>query len=225
MGTTCVAYRVWSSNRFRLLLTQRGEAGADGKEDVSDDRPDRDLRALVRGPFPGPDRRQFGPGPQDGPQVSGPGYGGRFGPWWPPVMTEAQWRARAASWFPAVVDKGLRQVTWPAIGAHRDYIRAQLAAGVMVSTIHQRLVDEHALVASVASVRRWVGGNMPEEARRAQVRVLRPGPVEPGSEAQIDYGRLGVWTDPATGRRHTVQAFVMVLSCSRYMFVRPVLRM
>jgi Transposase and inactivated derivatives len=34
-----------------------------------------------------------------------------------------------------------------------------------------------------------------------------------------------VWTDPATGRRHTVQAFVMVLACSRYMFVRPVLRM
>ena len=143
----------------------------------------------------------------------------------PPVMTEAQWRAKAASWFPAVVDKGLRQVSWPAIGAHRDYISAQLAAGVTVATIHQRLVDEHALVASVASVRRWVGGNLPEEARRAQVRVLRPGPVEPGSEAQIDYGRLGVWTDPATGRRHTVQAFVMVLACSRYMFVRPVLRM
>ena len=143
----------------------------------------------------------------------------------PPVMTEMDWRARAASWFPAVVDKGLRQVTWPAIAAHRDYISAQLAAGVTVSTIHQRLVDEHALVASVASVRRWVGGNMPEEARRAQVRVLRPGPVEPGSEAQIDYGRLGMWTDPATGRRHTVQAFVMVLACSRYMFVRPVLRM
>jgi transposase len=81
------------------------------------------------------------------------------------------------------------------------------------------------LVASVSSLRRWVGGNLPEEARRAQVGVLRPGPVEPGSEAQIDYGRLWVWTDPATGRRHTVQAFVMVLACSRHMFVRPVLRM
>jgi len=124
-----------------------------------------------------------------------------------------------------VVDTGLRQVTWPAIEAHRDYITAQLAAGVTLSTIHQRLVDEQGLEASVASVRRWVGGNLPEEVRRAQVRVLRPGPVEPGSEAQIDYGRLGVWTDSGTGRRHTVQAFVMVLACSRYMFVRPVLRM
>ena len=143
----------------------------------------------------------------------------------PPMMTEADWRDRARGWFPALVDTGLRQVSWPAIGVHRDYVSAQLAAGVTVSTIHQRLVDEHQLVASVASLRRWVAGNLPEEARRAAVRVLRPGPVEPGSEAQIDYGRLGVWTDPATGRRHTVQAFVMVLACSRYMFVRPVLRM
>ena len=143
----------------------------------------------------------------------------------PPVMTEADWRVRAQSWFPALVDRGLRQVTWPAIDVHRDYVTAQLKAGVTVSTIHQRLVHEHGLEASVASLRRWVAGNLPEEVRRAQVRVLRPGPVEPGSEAQIDYGRLGMWTDPATGRKHTVQAFVMVLACSRYMFVRPGLRM
>ena len=143
----------------------------------------------------------------------------------PPVMSEADWRERAVGWFPAVVDKGLRQVTWPAIGAHRDYISAQLADQVTVATIHQRLVDEHGLDASVASLRRWLAGNLPEEVRRAAVRVLRPEAVEPGSEAQIDYGRLGMWTDPATGRRHTVQAFVMVLACSRHMFVRPVLRM
>ena len=122
-----------------------------------------------------------------------------------PVMSEADWRSRAAGWFPGVLDRGLRQVTWPANEAHRNYIDAQLAAGVTVSTIHQRPVDEHQLVTSVASVRRWVAGNLPEEARRAAVRVLRPGPVPPGSEAQIDYGRLGMWTDPATGTRHTVQ--------------------
>src|ERR1035437_4349477 len=37
-----------------------------GEEDVYDDRSSRDLRALVRGPFPGPDCRQLGPGPEDG---------------------------------------------------------------------------------------------------------------------------------------------------------------
>lgn len=58
----------------------------------------------------------------------------------PPVLSEADWRERAAGWFPEVVDKGLRQLTWPAIGAHRDYITDQLKADVTVATIHQRLV-------------------------------------------------------------------------------------
>ena len=47
--------------------------------------------------------------------------------------------------------------------------------------------------------------------------------VPPGAEAQIDYGFLGSWLDPATDRLRRVWAFVMVLACSRHMFVRPVL--
>ena len=47
----------------------------------------------------------------------------------------------------------------------------------------------------------------------------------PGEQAQIDYGRLGMWLDPATGRRRAVWAFVMVLACSRHLFVRPTLVM
>jgi transposase len=140
------------------------------------------------------------------------------------AMTRQDWRELAGSWFPAVADQGLRQVTWPAIEAHRDYIVAQLKAGVTQATIHQRLVSKHQLDASVASFRRWVAAHLPEETRRAQVRVPRP-PVPPGSEAQIDYGRLGMWTPPTGGRRVTVWAFVMILSCCRYMFVRPVIRL
>jgi hypothetical protein len=34
-----------------------------------------------------------------------------------------------------------------------------------------------------------------------------------------------MWTDPGTGLRRTAWAFAMVLACSRYMFVRPVLTM
>ena len=77
----------------------------------------------------------------------------------------------------------------------------------------------------MASLRRYVAANLPEEARRSQVTVLRLVPAEPGAEAQIDYGQMGRWTDPASGRRHTVNAFAMVLCCSRHMFVRPVISM
>ena len=114
----------------------------------------------------------------------------------------------------------LRQSSWPGIEPHRDYIAAQLKAGVTVATIHQRLADEHRLDAWVASGCRWVRATLPEQARRAQVTVVGDAPP-PGEQAQIDYGRLGMWLDPGTGRRRTVWAFVMVLACSRHMFVRP----
>jgi transposase len=144
-----------------------------------------------------------------------------------PAMTRADWRELAEGWFPQVCDAGLRQVTWPVIEPHRDYVVEQLKAGVTQATIHGRLVREHGLDASVASFRRWVAAHLPEEVRRAQVRVPRP-PVPAGSEAQIDYGKLGMWTvpgGPTGGRRVTIWAFVMILSCSRYMFVRPVIRL
>ena len=139
-------------------------------------------------------------------------------------MDEADWRRLATEWFPQLTDHRLRQVSWPGIEPHRDYIAAQLKAGVTVATIHQRLRDEHGLTASVASVRRWVRATLPEQARRAQVTVLGDAPP-PGEQAQIDYGRLGMWLDPATGRRRAVWAFVMVLACSRHLFVRPTLVM
>jgi transposase len=139
-------------------------------------------------------------------------------------MSEVDWRTLVTGWFPELTDTRLRQSSWPVIECHRDYIAAQVKEGVTAATIHQRLADEHGLMASVASVRRWVRANLPEEARRAQVTVLRECPP-PGTEAQIDYGRLGMWLDPRSGRRRTVQAFVMVLPCSRHMFVRPTLVM
>ena len=141
-----------------------------------------------------------------------------------PARSQGEWARLVRGWFPELVDTRLRQVTWPTIEVHRDYVAGQLAAGVTAATIHQRLRDEHGLDASVASFRRWVRPNLPEELRRQAVRVLGETPP-PGLEAQVDYGRLGMWTDPGTGRRVTVWAFVMVLSCSRHMFVRPVLRM
>jgi transposase len=142
-----------------------------------------------------------------------------------PAKNEQEWADLVRGWFPELADTRLRQVTWPAIGEHHDYILAQVKAGVRMSTIWQRLRDEQGLAASVASFRRYVAANIPEEARRAQVTVWNPRPAEAGEQAQIDYGQLGRWLDPVSGRLRTVWAFVMVLACSRHMFVRPVLKM
>ena len=139
-----------------------------------------------------------------------------------PPLGAHEWAELVAGWFPHLVDTRLRQVTWPEIGAYHDYIKQMLAAGVTQATIHQRLRDEQGLTASVASLRRYVAAMLPEDLRRGQVVVLRE-QVPPGEEAQIDYGYLGSWVDPVGGRRRRVWAFVMVLCCSRHLFVRPVL--
>ena len=142
-----------------------------------------------------------------------------------PAKTEEEWHELVRGWFPELADTRLRQVTWPAIAVHHDYIVEQLKARVRMSTIHQRLRDERGLAASVASFRRYVNANLPEEVRRSQVTVWNPRPSEAGEQAQIDYGQLGRWLDPVSGKLRTVQAFVMVLPYSRHMFVRPVLKM
>ena len=141
-----------------------------------------------------------------------------------PAVSAAEWSDLVRGWFPSLADTRLRQITWPEIEVHRDYIVAMLRAGVSKQTIWQRLRDEHGLGASVSSVKRYIEANLPEDGLRSKVTVLRDDPP-PGQEAQIDYGYLGSWTDPIGGRRRRVWAFVMVLACSRLMFVRPVLTM
>jgi hypothetical protein len=60
-----------------------------------------------------------------------------------PPAGELVWAQRIAGWFPGLSDARLRQVTWPAIEAHRDYIVKQLADEVTVSTISARVCSDH----------------------------------------------------------------------------------
>ena len=106
---------------------------------------------------------------------------------------------------------------------HHDRIAA-LVGVVPVSVIHQRLAGEQGLEASVASLRRYVRAHFPDGPRQQEVRMARP-PVPPGAEAQVDYGYMGLWPDPSTGRRRRVWAFSMVLPYSRHLFVRPAVSM
>jgi transposase len=142
-----------------------------------------------------------------------------------PPVAEQEWAARVRGWFPELADTSLRRVTWPEIAKYHDHIVAQLKEGVSAATVHQRLRDEHGLAVSVASFRRYLRANVAEETRRSAVTVRALAPATPGELAEIDYGRLGMWADPASGKRRAVWAFVLVLPCSRHMFVRPVLVM
>lgn len=105
---------------------------------------------------------------------------------------------------------------------HQEFIREQLQTNRM-GTVHRRLVERTGLPVSVATFRRYVHARMPEALVRAPVTVWRP-EVEPGEEAQVDVGFMGEWFDPVRGHRRRIWAFCMVLSYSRHMFVRFVVR-
>jgi transposase len=140
-----------------------------------------------------------------------------------PPLSAAQWTALAEGWFPQLLDRSLRQTTWPDIEPHHDRIKDWVGK-VHVTTIHQRLRDDHGLAASESSLRRYIAAKFAEEVARRDVRVLRETPPA-GEEAQVDYGLLGHLSDPVSGRVRRVWAFIMVLSFSRLMFVRPVITM
>jgi hypothetical protein len=105
-----------------------------------------------------------------------------------PALSRAAWATLVADWFPGLVDATARCLTWPLIDAHRERIGPMLATNT-VSTVHQRLRDEHGLAASIASFRRYVRLEFPGEVAASKVTVLCP-EVAPGEEAQIDYGFL-----------------------------------
>ncbi|MST33430.1 IS21 family transposase, partial [Acidimicrobiaceae bacterium USS-CC1] len=138
-------------------------------------------------------------------------------------LGRAEWAERVRGWFPELVDARARSLTFSVIDVHRESIGEMLKTNT-VATVHQRLRDEAGLAVSATSFRRYVWSEFPAAADPSKVTVMRP-EVPAGEEAQIDYGFLGSWADPVTGRVRRVWAFVLVLACSRHMFVRPVVRM
>ena len=140
-----------------------------------------------------------------------------------PRLERAAWAKLVEGWFPKLVDPQARSLTFPTIEPYRERIELMLKTN-RVTTVHQRLRDEHQLGVSLTSFRRYVWAEFADHVDPDDVTVLRPA-VAAGSEAQIDYGYLGTWTNPVTRQVRKVWAFVMVLACCRHMFVRPVLRM
>ena len=120
-----------------------------------------------------------------------------------PPLSPQRWQELVSEWFPALVTTELRHPRFGEIAPYHQLIREQLKVNT-ASTVWQRLRDERGLQASVASFRRYIWATMPDrEALRGTVTVRKPDPP-PGEEAQLDYGYLGLWTDPATGKRRRV---------------------
>jgi transposase len=97
---------------------------------------------------------------------------------------------------------------------HRERIQQWRAQGLEVQAIWQKLVKDHQFSGSYAAVWRFVQElepNLPE----ATVRIE----VQPGDEAQVDFGYVGKLLDQRSGQLRKCWAFVMTLSFSRHQYV------
>jgi transposase len=107
------------------------------------------------------------------------------------------------------------------LAPHRDQIRAWLEAdGLRLTKVHRRLVAQ-GLAVSYSSLYRFAQAHCAFGAPRVTVRVAEP---PPGEAAEVDFGLLGLWTDPATGRRHRIHGLLVTLCHSRYAYLHPGLR-
>src|SRR5713226_2873203 len=82
-----------------------------------------------------------------------------------PPLGRLEWAGLVRGWFPELVDARVRSLTWPTIEAHRARIDEMLKSNT-VTTVHQRLRDEHGLAVGISSFRRYVDAEFPDESSR-----------------------------------------------------------
>lgn len=107
--------------------------------------------------------------------------------------------------------------------AHRDRI-AQWIAPTERGVRALRMTKVHALLrrqgveVTYATLCRFAHDELGWRERKPTVRVDDP---EPGQEAQVDFGKMGMLTDAVTGRMRTLWCLVVTLSYSRLQFAWP----
>lgn len=99
----------------------------------------------------------------------------------------------------------------------RERVKARHDQGVEGQAIWQILVEAHGFAGSSSSVKRLLRRLAPSEAR-ATLRLE----VDPGEEAQVDFGFAGLFLDPESGRVRRGWVFVMTLSSSRHQYAELV---
>ena len=106
---------------------------------------------------------------------------------------------------------------WETIAAEHEQVKAWLKDGLTLTKIHT-LLGRRGVVVSYRTLNRYATAELDFGRRQATVPVAD---CEPGAEVQVDFGRLGLLTDAADGRRRVVHGLIFTAVYSRHMFVWP----
>jgi len=107
------------------------------------------------------------------------------------------------------------------IAPHQDWIQSLLQESQMTAKQVWKLFREKTgLSVGYCTMKRYLRSQFQWGAPPVTVRLE----VEPGTQAQVDFGVVKPMIDPETGKPRRTWAFVMTLSYSRHRFVRFVFR-
>lgn len=104
---------------------------------------------------------------------------------------------------------------WAALLAVEDDIRGWLTADLQLTNIHGKLA-RRGVVVPYRTLHRFAVARFGFGRARTTVRVADG---EPGAECQLDFGRMGLVFDSASGRRRVAHALVFTACYSRHTFV------
>jgi transposase len=107
------------------------------------------------------------------------------------------------------------------LASHRDWMGETIKAEHMTAKQVWRLLRERADIGvSYPTVKRYLRAHFQFGGPSVCVRLE----VDPGSQAQVEFGYAGLMVDPVSEKNRRAWAFIMSLSYSRHRFVRFVFR-
>lgn len=104
---------------------------------------------------------------------------------------------------------------WDQLDPHAEVIRGWVKDDLTLVKIHD-LLARRGVSVPYRTLHRWAVANTSFGRRQPTVRV---DDGEPGVECQVDYGRMGLIPDPATGKRRVAYALIFTACYSRHCFV------
>ncbi len=105
---------------------------------------------------------------------------------------------------------------WRLLVARHDDVTTWVKEDLTGAKIHE-LLERRGVIVPLRTVQRYVR----EVCGRSRGRgpTVRVADGEPGDECQVDFGRMGLIFDPASGRRRVVWALIFTACYSRHCFV------
>ena len=111
---------------------------------------------------------------------------------------------------------GAHGEAWAVCEKQREWLESKLGEKLRLTKVHELLERRVGPGVPYRTLHRFVQQELGFGGRRTTIRI---DDCEPGTELQIDFGKMGTIVEPESGRRRAVHALIFTAVYSRHMFV------